>query len=90
MESEEANSQELKDIAEDEDLVEQFETLVSAAHVKGFSEEEIAAGVFSLTVNNLVTNGMKGCCVMQFLQDFVSSYYDFWHAQMEGETVEDE
>ena len=90
MVSGETNSQELKDIAEDEDLVDQFETLVSAAHTKGFSEGEIAVGLFSLTVNNLVTNGMKGCCVMQFLQDFVSSYYDFWHAQMEGETVEDE
>ena len=90
MEKEDGNGQELKDITEDEELVEQFECLVSAAHVKGFSEEEIAAGVFSLTVSHLITNGMKGCCVMQFLQDFVSSYYDFWHAQMEGETIEDE
>jgi len=77
------NGQDLKDITEDENLVDQFETLVSAAHVKGFTEEEIAAGLFSLTVNGLITNGLKGCCVMKILQDFVSSYYDFWHAQME-------
>ena len=90
MDSEDGNGQDLRDITEDGDLVEQFKSLVSAAHVKGFSEEEIAAGLFSLTVNGLITNGMKGCCVMQFLQDFVSSYYDFWHAQMEGETVGEE
>ena len=79
------NGQPYHILMEDEDLAEQFEMLVSSAHVKGFTNEEIGFGLFSATVETLLANGEPECCVMQLLIDFMSSYYDYWHTRMGDE-----
>jgi hypothetical protein len=77
-----------RDMMDDADLAEQFEQLVSAAHVKGYSPEEIGFGMFSATTESLLANGEQECCVMQLLMDFTSSFYEYWHASM-GQEDED-
>jgi hypothetical protein len=76
-------------LLEDEDLAEQFERLVSAAHAKGYSEEEIGFGLMSAAVESQLASGEQECCVMQLLLDFTSSYYEYWHTHM-GEAGDDE
>ena len=71
-----------RDMMEDTDLADQFQELVSAAHVKGYGPEEIGFGLFSATTEALLASGEQECCVMQLLMDFTSSYYEYWHARM--------
>ena len=86
------NGQPYRILMEDADLAEQFQQLISAAHIKGYNEEEIGFGLLSATVEALLVNGEPECCVMQLLIDFMSSYYDYWHTRMadEEEWEEDE
>jgi len=72
-------------LMDDEDVAEQFEMLVSSAHVKDFTDEEIGYGLLSATVETLLANGEPECCVMQLLIDFMYTFYDYWHMRMSEE-----
>lgn len=84
------NGKPYRALMEDEELSEQFQQLVSAAHIKGYTEEEIGFGLMSATSETLLANGEPECCVMQLLMDFVASFYEFWHNRMSDEEEWDE
>ena len=76
----------------DEDLADHFEKLISAAHVKGLSDEEIGYGLMAASTEFMLDQGHAECCVMQMLVDFMATYYDYWHdaMSMEGDDPEGE
>ncbi len=90
MEDGNGNGHPYRILMDDEDLAEQFAQLVSSAHVKGFTVEEIGFVLLSAMVETLLANGESECCVMQLLIDFMSSYYDYWHTRMGDEEAWEE
>lgn len=94
VEMESGNGHPYRALLEDEDLAKQFQMLVSVAQAKGFTEDEIGYGLLSATVETLLANGEPPCCVMQLFIDFLASYFDYWHSQIdaeeEGEIEEEE